>query len=91
MSLSLITTPSPALDSASAWCGESTSVIEFLRPLYEHLDPPEVLEVCINRPGEVMIETVAGWRSATVPELTLERCLSLATAVATFSDQQINQ
>src|SRR5205085_1362736 len=25
------------------------------------------------------------------PELTLERCLSLATAVATYSDQQVNQ
>lgn len=91
MSLPPVTAPSPALDSALAWCGDSTSVIEFLRPLHAHFDPPDVLEVCVNRPGEVMIETVTGWKSASVPELTLERCLSLATAVATFSDQQINQ
>ena len=49
------------------------------------------IQVRVWAPGEVMIETVIGWKSASVPELTLERCLSLATAVATFSDQQINQ
>ena len=38
-----------------------------------------------------MVETVSGWESVLAPELTAERCLSLATAVATFSDQQINQ
>jgi type IV secretion system protein VirB11 len=73
------------------WCGDATSVIEFLRPLRDVLDGPGVLEVCVNRPGELMIETTAGWTAVAAPALTLERCLSLATAVATFSDQQINQ
>jgi len=77
--------------AAPAWCGDSTSVIEFLRPLRARLDAPGVLEVCVNRPGEVLVETVSGWEAAPAPELTAERCLSLATAVATFSDQQINQ
>jgi type IV secretion system protein VirB11 len=66
-------------------------VIEFLRPLREQLDAPGVLEVCVNRPGELLVETFEGWQTVAVPELTLERCLSLATAIATFSDQQINQ
>ena len=86
--------PRPIEDDASAeaaWCGDSTSVVEFLRPLRTRLDAPGVLEVCVNRPGEMMVETVSGWESAQAPELTAERCLSLATAVATFSDQQINQ
>ena len=73
------------------WCGDATSVIEFLRPLREHLDAAGVLEVCVNRPGELQVETVRGWKTVPAPELTLERCLSLATAVATFSDQQVNQ
>jgi type IV secretion system protein VirB11 len=73
------------------WCGDATSVIEFLRPLREQLDAPDVTEVCVNRPGEMMVETACGWRAVPAPELTLERCLSLATAVATYSDQQINQ
>jgi type IV secretion system protein VirB11 len=73
------------------WSGDATSVIEFLRPLRAQLDTPGVLEVCVNRPGEMMVETAKGWQSVAAAELTLERCLSLATAVATYSDQQINQ
>jgi type IV secretion system protein VirB11 len=80
--------PSPEL---AVWCGESTSVVEFLRPLRAQLDTPGVLEVCVNRPGEMMVETGRGWETVAAPDLTLERCRSLATAVATFSDQRINQ
>ena len=73
------------------WCGDATSVVEFLRPLRDQLDGPGVLEVCVNRPGEMLVETAGGWQSVLAPEMTLERCLSLATAVATFCDQQVNQ
>ncbi len=72
------------------WCGDATSVVEFLRPLREALDAPGVLEVCVNRPGELMVETVHGWHAVVAPEMTLHRCLSLATAVATFCHQQIS-
>ena len=78
-------------EPTDAWWGDATSVVEFLRPLRAQLDAPGVLEVCVNRPGEMMVETTQGWRVVEAPELTLERCLSLATAVATFSDQHINQ
>ena len=76
---------------SEGWCGDATSVIEFLRPLRAQLDAPGVLEVCVNRPGELQVETVSGWQTVAAPEMTLERCLSLATAVATFCDQRINQ
>ena len=75
----------------TGWQGDATSVNEFLRPLRAQLDAPCVLEVCVNRPGELLVETVHGWQVVAAPELTQERCVSLATAVATFSDQQINQ
>lgn len=74
-----------------AWCGDATSVVEFLRPLREQLDASGVTEVCVNRPGELFIETAEGWRALAAPDMTFERCMSLATAVATYSDQQINQ
>ncbi len=82
-----------AVDSADPveWAGDATSVNEFMRPLRARLDAPGVLEVCVNRPGEVMVETTQGWRVEAASELTLERCLSLATAVATWSNQHINQ
>ena len=73
------------------WCGDATSVVEFLRPLREQLDAPGVLEVCVNRPGELLVETARGWLTVPAPEMTQERCLSLATAVATYCDQHINQ
>ena len=73
------------------WCGDATSVVEFLRPLREQLDAPGVLEVCVNKPGELLVETADGWQFLAAPDLSQERCISLATAVATFSDQQINQ
>jgi type IV secretion system protein VirB11 len=75
----------------AAWCGDATSVVEFLRPLREQLDAPGVLEVCVNRPGELLVETLTGWHVQPAPQMSLERCLSLATAVATYCDQQINQ
>jgi type IV secretion system protein VirB11 len=73
------------------WCGDATYVVEFLRPLRNQLDAPGVLEVCVNRPGELQVETAQGWRRVPAPDMTHERCLSLATAVATFCDQVINQ
>lgn len=78
-------------DLGEGWCGDATSVVEFLRPLRDQLDAPGVLEVCVNRPGELLVETSGGWQTVPAPEMTLERCLSLATAVATYCDQQINQ
>ena len=84
--ISFIEDPQP-----DGWCGDATSVVEFLRPLREQLDAPGVLEVCVNRPGELHVETVHGWQRVEAPAMTQERCLSLATAVATYCDQQINQ
>ena len=83
----------PFTDDAQpdGWCGDATSVVEFLRPLREQLDSPGVLEVCVNHPGVLQVETVQGWKQVDAPNMTLERCLSLATAVATYCDQQINQ
>lgn len=87
-----MTAPGPSMDATDqTWCGDATSVIEFLRPLREHLDAEGVQEVCVNRPGELFIETVDGWRRVAAPDMTQERCISLATAVATYGDQLINQ
>ncbi len=78
------------IEPALEWLGDATSVIEFLKPLREHLDAPGVLELCINRPGELLLETPSGWERINAPQMTQERCLSLATAVATLCDQQIS-
>lgn len=73
------------------WLGEATSVVEFLRPLRQHLDEDGVQEVCVNRPGELHVQTAKGWHRRAAPEMSAERCLCLATAVATLCDQHISQ
>lgn len=77
------------MSSVPEWQGAATSVIEFMRPMREQLDPPGVLEVCLNRPQELFVQTAEGWQVVAAPQLTLARCLSLATAVATYCDQTI--
>jgi len=72
------------------WWGDATSVFEFMHPLRYGLDMPGAREVCVNRPGEVMVETFYGWKTLPSSTLSADHCLSLATAVATLSDQHIN-
>lgn len=79
------------LGPEAVWGGDATSVLEFIRPLREQLNAEGVTEVCVNRPCELHVETAAGWRVVPAPAMTYERCMSLATAVATFCDQRVNQ
>lgn len=52
----------------------------------EYLDSPDVTEICINRPGELYLETSAGWRQVAVPTLTFERARQFCTAVVNESN-----
>lgn len=65
-------------------------VCELLKPLAPYLGTPGVTEVAINRPGEVFIEAGPQWLRHAAPELTLQRCLGLANAIASFSGQRID-
>ena len=78
-----------ALDSD--FYAEDLSVAQFLRPLRALLDAQEVTEVCVNEPLWAHVESSRGWERVRIPEMTLQRCLSLATAVATYGDQAISE
>ena len=54
--------------------------------ILEHMASPEVTEICINRPGELWLETHAGWRRLDVPSLTFERARQFCTAVVNESN-----
>ncbi|WP_120632546.1 P-type DNA transfer ATPase VirB11 [Ruegeria sp. EL01] len=62
----------------------------FLNPLQPHLMRPEVIELCINRPKELFIETYDGWNVEQVDALSFEHLTSFATTVATFTKQSIS-
>jgi type IV secretion system protein VirB11 len=54
--------------------------------IHDFMSSPEVTEICINRPGELYLETHAGWKRIDVPGLTFERARQFCTAVVNESN-----
>lgn len=52
----------------------------------EYMHSHDVTEICINRPGELYLETRAGWQRVDVPTLTFERARQFCTAVVNESN-----
>jgi type IV secretion system protein VirB11 len=72
--------------------GEYGSALELtLRPLLPLLTRPDVMEICINRPAEVFLETRAGWRRESAGYADLDWCRRFAKLVANFSRQRIDE
>lgn len=68
------------------------TVLALIEPLlaYARKDP-QVTEICLNEPGVIFVETGAQWQRLADPQLTMEWALSLARAVATYTDQDISK
>lgn len=62
-----------------------------LKHIQPFLDNPDVTEICINKPNEVFVESRAGWECHKIPELSFNTLLQLATLVANFSNQKVNE
>jgi type IV secretion system protein VirB11 len=58
-----------------------------LRPLLR----PEVTELCINRPGEVFLETRSGWERHLLPCADFHWCYRLAKLIANSTRQRITE
>ena len=55
--------------------------------IHEYMESPDVTEICINRPGELYLETAReGWKRLEVPSLTFERARQFCTAVVNESN-----
>lgn len=54
--------------------------------ILEYMSSPDVTEICINRPGELYLETRGGWQRIEVPSLTFERARQFCTAVVNESN-----
>lgn len=70
---------------------DSAVVSELLKPFSTYLQDPSLYEVIVNRPGQVLTEGPGGWRTHDRPELTFEKLMRLARAVASFSHQSIDE
>jgi type IV secretion system protein VirB11 len=77
--------PSPL--KATADSSALSLTLHALRPL---LGSPDVMELCINRPGEAFVETPAGWRREQLPFADFEWCIRFAKLVANSTQQRID-
>ena len=69
----------------------STAVHASLRPLRPFLDEPDAIEVVVNAPGEVWVETRGGWTVRPAPGVTFDAMRALATSVATLTMQMTGE
>jgi len=51
-----------------------------------HMQSTDVTEICVNRPGELYLETREGWRRMDVPSLTFERARQFCTSIVNESN-----
>ncbi|NKF32753.1 P-type DNA transfer ATPase VirB11, partial [Pseudomonas sp. BGM005] len=66
---------------------DSAVVRELLSPLSPFLRDKTLYEVIVNRPGQVVTEGGEGWQTYDMAELSYDRLMRLARAVASFSNQ----
>jgi type IV secretion system protein VirB11 len=71
--------------------GEATSLALTLRELRPLLGNPDVMELCINRPGEAYVETRGGWQRHAIPFATFDWCRRLAKLVANSTHQRVDE
>ncbi|WP_306115043.1 MULTISPECIES: P-type DNA transfer ATPase VirB11 [unclassified Roseovarius] len=80
----------PPLDAHQTTNLAPAGLASFLAPLQRHLARPEVIELCINRPQELFIESYAGWEREQIDALSFGHLSSFATTVATYTRQSIS-
>ncbi len=80
------------MNSESVIRTEGTSSLELtLRPLRPLLALPDVTELCINRPGEIFLETHRGWKREVLPFADYDWCRRLARLIAHYTRQRIDE
>ncbi|EYR82848.1 P-type DNA transfer ATPase VirB11 [Shinella sp. 838] len=70
---------------------DAAVVRELLKPISVFLQDTSLYEVIVNRPGQVLTEGPGGWRTHDLQELTFDKLMRLARAVASFSHQSIDE
>ncbi|MCZ3376191.1 P-type DNA transfer ATPase VirB11 [Rhizobium sp. AG207R] len=74
-----------------AEASDARVVRELLLPLSRFLKDTSLYEIVVNRPGEVLTEGTEGWRRHALPDLSFEKLMRLARAIASYSNQAIDE
>ncbi|MCE6958122.1 P-type DNA transfer ATPase VirB11 [Cereibacter sphaeroides] len=67
----------------------SLALAAFLAPIQGYLDRPDVVEICINRPGEVFVEDPRGWEQVELPGLSYEFLSGLVSTISSHARQKV--
>ncbi|MBY5405946.1 P-type DNA transfer ATPase VirB11 [Rhizobium leguminosarum] len=70
---------------------DSGVVRELLVPLLPFLRDKSLYEIIVNWPTQVVTEGTAGWQTHDLPELSFDKLMRLARAVASYSNQSIDE
>lgn len=68
---------------------DSSVLLHYLAPLQRCLEPDDVTELVVNRPGELAIERAGGWEWRDAPDLTETWLATLAKAAAAYTAQDV--
>lgn len=63
---------------------------QHIKPFERYFKKPGLKELCINRPGEVWLETVKGWEVKEDAIFDLDRLNAFASALATSTGQRFD-
>ena len=66
-------------------------LLHYLAPLQACLEPEDVTELVVNRPGELGLERTGGWEWRDAPELTETWLSTLARAAAAYTSQDVTE
>lgn len=80
-----------AIVSATQASDEHSALDLTLRVLRPYLDDQSHTELCINRPGDLYLESASGWRCERVPALDFNWCVRFAKLLANFSRQRVDE
>jgi type IV secretion system protein VirB11 len=75
--------------SGGAPSAERRVLLRCLEPIADLLADPDLTEIVVNRPGEVVTEGPNGWRRHERGGLVFSHLMNLATAAAAFTRQDI--
>ncbi|WP_455476820.1 P-type DNA transfer ATPase VirB11 [Bartonella sp. B41] len=65
-------------------------ILTKLKPIRDFLKDDSLFEIVINRPYQVMIEGLDGWKTVEAPDLSFSELMGIAKVVASYSKQNIS-
>jgi type IV secretion system protein VirB11 len=78
-------------DRAAPIVADRSALELTLRALRPWLADPAITELCINRPGEIFVETGRGWRRDSLPFADFDWCRRLSKLIANATRQRIDE